>query len=153
MEGVLRQAVAGAEIPIGANLVEGMGIGVTGNHAEPVVIPGGESSLQAVVVGAINVPHLKDVAQEGERRIERPAGLFVAQYVIGGDVLVNVPDADQVRAAVSNVCNLQREIRRERVLNVQIPVVNVRSGDVAINTHDGTRRSRSRVATDRSSGE
>src|SRR3989442_16002860 len=109
MEGVLRQAVAGAEIPIGANLVEGMGIGVTGNHAEPVVIPGGESSLQAVVVGALNVPHLKDVAQEGERRIERPAGLFVAQYVIGGGGLVYFPGGGQIRGAGSQRCKFPRE--------------------------------------------
>ena len=73
---VLRELQAGTEIPIGAYVVEGMRVRITGHHIQSVVVPGRESYLKAVVVGAIDIRHLVDVTQIRKSGIERPPVLL-----------------------------------------------------------------------------
>ena len=76
--GILWQADTVAKVPIRAHVVQGMGIGVTGYHAQTVIIPRSESGLQTVVIGFVDISHLKDVAQERKFRIERSWRLLVS---------------------------------------------------------------------------
>src|SRR5579872_851402 len=75
-DAVRRQAQAGAEIPIRANLVEGMGIGVSDYAREAMEISRSQSGLQAVVVGFVHVLHLVDEAQIRKLGVKRPACLL-----------------------------------------------------------------------------
>ena len=72
MVGVLRQAGAVSEVPIRANVVERMGIGVTRYHAQPVEISRIQRCLQTVVGGFVDVSHLENIAEVRELRVERP---------------------------------------------------------------------------------
>src|SRR6266481_9269680 len=76
MCGVLREPQAGTEIPVGTYIVETMRVRVAGYHIEAVVVPGSESYLKTVVVRAIDIGHLVDIAQIRESCIERPAVLL-----------------------------------------------------------------------------
>ena len=102
------KAQSGAEIPIGSNVVEGMRIRVAGNESQAMIVPGRHRGLQPVVVGAINIFHLVDEAEVGEGRVKRSAGLLVPGAVIGWNVLIDVPDAHEVRAVIADVSDFQR---------------------------------------------
>src|SRR5579864_3231493 len=129
-----------------------MRVGVANDRAEAVVVARTQRSLQTVVVRLVDVSHLKDVAQEGKLGVEGPGGL--ARAGVGAQsFLVDIPDADQIRAVVANVAKLEREVRVKRVLHVQGPVPNVGSRQVANNAHDGAGICIYRIAGDGTSAE
>src|SRR5215472_2114044 len=77
------QAGTGAEIPVGADIVESMGVGVAHEETEPVIVTTGQSDLKGVVVGAIDVADLIDLRQEREWRVEWARVLFGATVGAG----------------------------------------------------------------------
>src|ERR1022692_47109 len=91
-----------------------------------------QGALQGVVVRAINVAHLIDVGQVGELGKGESSGRRH---------LVNVASAHQIRAVVAHVCNLEGKIVGDGVLNVQGPVINIRSGEVRVDSENRTRGS------------
>src|SRR6202034_1764895 len=68
---VRREAQSRAEIPVRADIVERMRVGVSGNESEVVIIAAGEGGLQAVVIRFVVVAHLVDVLQERECEVKR----------------------------------------------------------------------------------
>src|SRR4029077_16176943 len=86
---VLWQSRSVTEIPVCAHVIESVRVGVSGYHAQAMEISGVQRHLQGVVIGPINIAHLKDVCKVRELRHERPVGLFGAvgvddTVVIGG---------------------------------------------------------------------
>src|ERR1039458_4071533 len=71
-----RNAGARAEIPVRADLVECVRIGVAGDHAETVEVARRECGLQAVVVRTIDVAHLVNLGEEGELGVVGSRGLL-----------------------------------------------------------------------------
>src|SRR5690348_17096293 len=70
------QARSRSEVPIRANLMLAIRVGVTRNERKAMIIPCGQGRLQSVVVGPVNVRHLVDEAQERELGEKRTAILF-----------------------------------------------------------------------------
>jgi len=68
--GVLWQARSVSEIPVCAHVIERVRVGVTGHHAQAMIVSGVQGYLQTVVIGPIDVAHLENVAQIGELRVE-----------------------------------------------------------------------------------
>jgi hypothetical protein len=54
------------EIPVGSYVVERVRVGVTGNHAQAVIVARIQGDLQTVIVRPVDISHLKNVAQEGK---------------------------------------------------------------------------------------
>src|ERR1700730_16184139 len=77
--GILRQAGSVAKMPIRPQVIEGMGKRVTCHSTQAMVVPGRESRLQSVVVGPVDVSHLKNIAQVREPGIKRPGPLFISR--------------------------------------------------------------------------
>src|SRR6516225_1523429 len=67
---------SGAEVPVGAYLVERMGPGVAGHHGQPMEVARGQGGLQRVVIGTVDVAHLENLGEIGELGVERPPRLF-----------------------------------------------------------------------------
>src|ERR1035438_10281315 len=59
--GILRQAGAVAEVPVRAHIIERMLISVACHNAKAVIVARGQRDLQSVVIGFVDVSHLKDV--------------------------------------------------------------------------------------------
>src|SRR5580700_870011 len=78
MRAVGRQAESRAEVPIRADIIERMRVGVAGDESEMVIFASGESGLQSVVVRFVVVGHLIDVLQERECGVEWPRSLLGA---------------------------------------------------------------------------
>src|SRR5438445_10964126 len=70
MVGVLRQAGAVSEVPIRANVVERMGIGVTRYHAQPVEIRRDNRRSRPVEGDLVDVPNLENLAAVRELRLK-----------------------------------------------------------------------------------
>src|SRR4029077_2153761 len=91
---VLRQTGTIAEIPIRADSVKGVTVGVTGHHAQAVVVARGHRGLQGVIVRSIDVSHLKDVAQVWELRRKWPVRLFAPGTVRSAESGVGISRRD-----------------------------------------------------------
>ena len=100
---VLRQSCAVAKVPIRADIVECVGVGITGHHAQTVIISRIQSHLQSVVVGSVDVAHLKNIAQVRKLAIVRTSILIAVRvgHAGGGIVrphrrLVDISNSRQV---------------------------------------------------------
>src|SRR5258708_26262084 len=63
-------------IPDRTYLLQCVGVSVASDHAEPMVVPRSQSGLQCVVVGAVDVAHLKDLGEIWERTVVGACRLF-----------------------------------------------------------------------------
>ena len=93
-------------------------------------------ACRAVVVGLVEIRHLKDIAEEGELSVERTGGLSSAR-VRAQRFLVDVANVGQIPAVIAHIGKLQREVRGKGVLQVERPVKDVGSLQVANHAHDG----------------
>src|SRR5207302_8095805 len=105
----------------------------------------GQSSLQAVVVGTVNVSHLVDLSKIGEFAKEWASGLFA---VSTGNLsrrcgvhLIDVANPYQVRSMIADVRDIQHEIGGKGMLDAQIPVTDIRSFEVLIHAQNAAGRS------------
>src|SRR5215831_5220376 len=73
---------SGAEVPVGAYLVERVGPGVAEHHREPMKITRRQRGLQRVVIGTVDIAHLEDLSEIGELGVERASRLLT---VAAGD--------------------------------------------------------------------
>src|SRR6266851_1105315 len=118
-------SITRTEIPVRTHHVQGVRIGVTSNHTQAVEISRGQGRLQTIVVRAIDVPHLEDLGQVRKLTKEKTAILFTmaaCERILGRRVwihLIDVPNAYQPRAVISDITDFNREIRSERVLYVE----------------------------------
>jgi len=97
-----------------------------------------QSSLQTLVIGLIAISELIDDPQEGELAVEwtprlfaMPAGYLSRRVLIN---LVDIVDAEQLCGMVAYITNLQRKIAGQCLLDVEIPVGNIRSAKIAIHS-------------------
>src|SRR3981081_3704250 len=104
-----------------------------------MIVPACQRYLQAVVIRFVNIPHLVDKREERKGRVERTAGLPVSSGVERGDVLVDIADAGELGAMVTDIRCFQSHFRIEGVLHVQIPGIDVRSLEILRDTHNGAR--------------
>src|SRR5260370_41941203 len=61
-------------VPVVGHVIERVGIGVSENEVEPVVISRSDCGLQTVVIGKVKVGVIVDEAEIRERGGERPRG-------------------------------------------------------------------------------
>src|SRR6516164_7138904 len=161
------QAGAGAEIPVSADIVEAVGIGVAHQEAESVIIAARQSQLQAVVVRSIDVPDLIDLGEERELGIKGTGSLFITHcpcranrwIVMRGDAvgparsyrrLINVTNPEEFRTVVTDISCLEGDFVVERVLHIDVPVVDIGSLEVLRDAHDRAWSTLGRSAVDRS---
>src|ERR1039458_4379564 len=63
---VAGKAESGSEVPVGANLIESMSPRVASDHGQPMIVSRSDGSSACVMVGAVDIPHLKNLSEVGE---------------------------------------------------------------------------------------
>src|SRR5579864_5229155 len=120
-----------------------MGVGITGDEGEAVIVAGIQGGLQAVVVGFVDVRHLVNKGEVGELRVVGAARLLaVAAGNLGRRVgvhLVDIANAGQLGAMIADIGNFQRQVVVEGMLNVQGPVFHVRRAQMRVHPQNGAR--------------
>src|SRR5580704_1856874 len=76
LRAVCRQPGSSTEIPVRANLVQRVGVGVASYHGQAMEVSRRESGLQCVVVGAVNVAHLENLREKRKLAVEGTRVLF-----------------------------------------------------------------------------
>src|SRR5579862_6995899 len=97
-----------------------MRIRVASHHRKAVIVARSQRRLQAVVVGTVDVSHLKHLGQVWELATQRSSGLFaMSARDLGSGVrvhLVDVANADEARSMIADIGHFQNEIGSERML-------------------------------------
>ena len=99
---------------------------------------------------ALNGPFSRELTVVGRRRVCsrcRDASLTRSPAVTGRHAaptrshrrLVDVPNPRQIRPTIAHVGGLDRQVRREGMLQVQSPVPHVGRREIAVHRHDGAR--------------
>src|SRR5437763_5418606 len=63
VRGILGQSGTVTKIPIRTDIVQRMRVSVACDHAHSVIVARVERDLQPVVIGAINIAHLKNISE------------------------------------------------------------------------------------------
>jgi hypothetical protein len=132
-------AVLDVEGAIAAGVVDGVCPGVASDKVQAVRSALLQRDLQAVVDRTVAVAQLVNVAQEGKLRVVRAAGLLVTVDIVGVNVLIDVAQAVEAVALVTDVGQGQGAIFPERLLDIQVPVDDVGGDEVLDRAEDRTR--------------
>lgn len=114
--------------PVGGQVVKGMGICVTQDKIETMVVATSECVLEAVIPGAVDVRQIVDDIEIWELRSE---GLSSRRQCTWSG-LIDVNHARKFHSMITDVSGFKRQLGGKSVLDAQGPVFNVRSPEIAI---------------------
>src|SRR5580704_12188771 len=130
-----------------------MRICISRKERKAVIVPAGESHLQAIIVRFINIPHLVDETEEWKSGIEGATGLLVSSGIERRDVLVDIADTGELGTVVAHIGCFQSDLRIESMLHVQVPNVDIGSFEILRDSHNRARTAGRRTAIDGASRE